>query len=208
MYRELVSKRLGMMTLVSLGITASLLYGFIEVFLGREPSMGGELAFLVLVMLIGHWAEMKYAASASKALKELASLIPSKATLIRDGEVVEIPVNELKEGNLVLIRPGERVPSDGIIVSGRANVDESLLTGESKPVFKKEGDRVIGGSLNLDGAIKVAIDKTGEETFLAQVMRLVKQAQESKTAIQTLADRGAAFLTIVAITVAIVALTY
>ena len=208
MYEEATRRRPGMMTLVSLGITASLVYGFIEVLLGEYPTMGGELVFLILVMLTGHWIEMKHSVSAFKALKELASLVPSHATLITNGALTEVPLSEIKEGDLVLARPGERVPADGLIVSGKAHMDESLLTGESKPVLKKKGDNVLGGSLNLDGAITIAVERTGERTFLAQVMKLVEQAYKSKTAIQTIADRGAMWLTIVAIIVATISLVY
>ena len=208
MVSEVRMRRLGMMTLVSLGITSATLYSLLEFLGGREPSASSEVSFLVLVMLTGHWAEMKYAARASRALEELASLLPPHAHLIVDGEVKDVPLEKLKPGDKTLVKPGERIPADGVVVKGRANVDESLLTGEAKPVLKEPGSEVIGGSLNMDGALVVEVKKTGKETFLHQVICLVRQAQESRTRIQTLADKGAMVLTYVAVAIAVISLAY
>lgn len=208
MLDELKRLNPGMMTLVSLGITSATVYGLYEFIMGREPSMAFEMALLVAVMLAGHWAEMKYSLSASKALTELASLIPSVAHLLTNEGEVDVPVSELKPGDIVVIRPGERVPADGEVIKGRALVDESLLTGESKPVPKEPGSSVVGGSFVINGSLTVKIQKTGEEMFLSQVIRLVKEARETKTRVQTLADKGATVLTFAALGIGLASLAY
>ena len=160
-----------------------------------------ELATLIDIMLLGHWIEMKSIMGASKALEELAKLMPDEAHKIDDaGNVVEVKVSELKHKDKLLIKPGEKIPTDGKIYEGKTSINEAMITGESKPVSKGEGDDVIGGSINAEGSIKIEVEKTGDETFLSQIIKLVKEAQESKSKTQNLANRAAFWLTIVAIT--------
>jgi len=192
--QEVKARRPGMMTLVGTAITAALLYSTATVlFLGGEEFFW-ELASLIDVMLLGHWVEAKSVLGASRALERLARTMPSTAHLVRDGEIMDVPVSQLRRGDVVLVRPGEKIPSDGVVVEGESFVDESLLTGESRPIAKRPGDRVIGGTVNGDGVLKVLIEKTGEETFLSQVIKLVVEAQESRSRVQDMADRAAALL--------------
>jgi len=151
------------------------------------------------VMLLGHWIEAKSVLGASRALEELVKIMPTTAHLMREGEIVEVPVSELKTGDMVLVRPGEKIPSDGTVVEGESYLNESLLTGESRPTHKATGDEVIGGAVNGEGVLRVRMEKTGEETYLSQVIALVRQAQESKSKTQDLADRAAALLFYVAL---------
>ncbi|GAB6065863.1 heavy metal translocating P-type ATPase [Aquifex pyrophilus] len=195
---EIKKRKPGMMTLVSLGISVAYFYSVYTYFFGGK-SFFWELSTLIAVMLWGHWIEMRSIAGAGKALEELVKLIPSKAHLIRDGETVEVPTHSLKPGDLVLVKPGERIPADGVVEEGESFVDESVLTGESKPVKKGKGDKLIGGSLNLDGFLKVRVEKAGRDTYLSQVMKLIKEAQETKTKLQNIADRAAFYLTVIAV---------
>ena len=152
-------------------------------------------------MLLGHWIEMKSVMGASKALEELAKLMPDEAHKIDDdGNVTDVPVSELKHKAKLLIKPGEKIPADGKIYEGKTSINEAMITGESKPVSKGEGDEVIGGSINGEGSIKIEVEKIGDETFLSQIVKLVKEAQESKSKTQNLANRAAFWLTIIAIT--------
>ena len=147
-----------------------------------------ELASLIDIMLIGHWIEMKSVMGASRALEELAKLMPSDAhKLMPDGSVKDVPLGELAVDDKVLIKPGEKVPADGVIVAGESSVDEAMLTGESTPVAKKTGGKVIGGAINGEGSLTIAVKGTGKDSFLSQVIDLVKQAQESKTETQATA---------------------
>jgi Cu2+-exporting ATPase len=160
-------------------------------------------------MLLGHWIEMRSISSARGALKELAKLLPDKATRIVDGEteqarMEEISVDELSQGDLVLVRPGDRVPVDGVILEGKSNLNEAMITGESEPVSKTEGDEVIAGTINGEGSLRVEVSETGENTKLSGIMRLVSEAQESKSRSQVLADRAAQWLTAVAISAALI----
>jgi Cu2+-exporting ATPase len=160
-----------------------------------------ELATLIDIMLLGHWIEMKSVMGASKALEELAKLMPDEAHKIDDsGNVSDVPVSELKHKAKLLIKPGEKIPADGKIFEGKTSINEAMITGESKPISKGEGDGVIGGSINGEGSIKIEVEKIGDETFLSQVVKMVKQAQESKSKTQNFANRAAFWLTIVAIT--------
>ena len=197
---ELKLLKPGMMSLVSVAISVGFAYSFYAHFSGGMDFFW-ELSTLVVVMLWGHFIEMKSVLGASRALEELAKLIPKKARLVKGDELVEVDTAKLRVGDVVLVKVGEKVPADGTVIEGNAHVDESLLTGESIPVFKKEGDKVIAGSISLDGAIKVRVERTGEASYLSQVMRIVKEAQESKTRLQNLADRVAFYLTIIAILV-------
>jgi len=162
-----------------------------------------ELATLIDVMLIGHWLEMRSVMGASRALEELVKIMPSVAHLKKNGDVVDIAVDQLKVGDNVLIKPGEKVPVDGTIVEGTSSVNESMLTGESKPVTKKPGNDVIGGSINGEAVFVVRVEKTGKDTYLSQVVELVRAAQESKSKTQDLANRAAMYLTIIALTVGV-----
>ncbi len=200
MLEELGRRRPGMMTLIGIAISVAYLYSLSTLIFGGKEFFW-ELTTLIVVMLWGHWIEMKSVLGASRALEELVKLMPTTANLIRNGETVQVHVSELKAGDLVLVKPGEKIPADGVVEEGSSHVNESMLTGESKPVPRGPGDRVIGGAINMEGALKVRVEKTGEETYLSQVLQLVRSAQESKTKLQDMADRVAFYLTIVAITV-------
>lgn len=201
---ELKAKLPGMMTLISLAITVAFVFS-VAVELGFNASpLWWELATLVTIMLLGHWIEMRSISSARGALKELAKLLPDKATRIVDGETEEVSVDQLSQGDLVLVRPGDRVPVDGVIREGKSNLNEAMITGESEPVSKKQGDEVIAGTINGEGSLRVEVLETGEDTKLSGIMRLVSEAQESKSRSQVLADRAAQLLTAVAISAALI----
>jgi len=201
LYSELTSKSPGMMTLIGLAISVAYIYSTAVVFGLTGKVFFWELATLVDVMLLGHWIEMKSIMGASGALEELAKLMPAEAHRVsQDGTVEDIAIEQLKHGDHVLIKPGEKVPVDGIIVDGETSIDQSLITGESTPVPKAKDEEVIGGSINGDGSITVEIRKAGEDSYLSEMMRLVSEAQESKSRTQDLADRAALVLTIIAIT--------
>jgi len=201
---EMRIRQPGMMTLIGTAITVAFLYSAATVFFPLGMDFFWELATLVDVMLLGHWIEAKSVMGASMALEELVRIMPTTAHRARDGEIEEIPVAQLKTGDVVLVRPGEKIPSDGDVVEGESFVNEALLTGESKPVHKMLHSKVVGGAINGEGALKVRIERVGEETYLAQVVKLVRQAQESKSRTQDLANRAAALLFYVALGVAIV----
>lgn len=197
---ELKARRPGTMTLVALAITTAFVYSSAVVSGLSGEVFFWELATLVDIMLLGHWIEMRSLLGASKALDELARLMPSDAhELKRDGRVEDVPIDELEPGDMVLVRPGEKLPVDGSVRKGESTVDESMLTGESVPVFKGPGDRVVGGSVNSEGALTVEVTKRGAETYLAEVMELVRRSQESKSKNQDLADRAAGWLTYIAV---------
>ena len=198
-WRELRRRLPGMMTLISLAIGVAFVFS-LAVTLGY-PGMPlwEELATLVTIMLLGHWIEMRSIAQAQGALQELAKLLPDTATRIVDSGTEEVPVDRLAEGDLVLVRPGASIPADGIVREGASGVDEALITGESRPVEKREGDPVIAGTVNGSGSLRVEVTKTGERTALAGIMRLVGEAQSSRSRAQDLADRAAFWLTVVAL---------
>lgn len=198
-YRELKAKLPGMMTLIALAISVAYFYSVLMTFFGQADTLYWELATLITIMLFGHWLEMRAVSGAEGALKELSKLLPDQAEVIRNGKTENVPIVELKKDDLVLVKPGGRIPADGIVKDGMSDVDESIVTGESRPVSKKEGDAVIAGAINGDGSLKVAVTKIGEETFLAGVMRIVAEAQSSKSRLQALSDRAAFYLTIIAI---------
>ena len=201
LYDELKQKQPGMMTLIGLAISIAYLYSTAVVFGFEGDLLYWELSTLVGIMLLGHWIEMRSVLSASSALEELAELLPGKAHREKeDGSTEDVPVDELEQGDKVLIKPGEKIPADGNVVKGESSVNEAMLTGESKPVDKSEGDEVIGGSVNEKGSLTIEISKTGDDSFLSQVMNLVEEAQQSKSRTQDLANRAAFWLTIVAIT--------
>jgi Cu2+-exporting ATPase len=202
--QEVKAKRPGMMTLIGTAISVALLYSLGTVLIIRGKGFFWELATLIDVMLLGHWIEAKSVLGASMALEELVQIMPTTAHRVEDGEIEDVPVSQLNKGDIVLVRPGEKIPSDGIVVGGESFVNEALLTGESKPIGKKAEDKVVGGSINGDGILKVRIERIGEETYLAQVIKLVRQAQESKSRTQDLANRAAALLFYVALGVGII----
>ncbi len=200
LFQELKKKEPGMMTLIGLAISVAYIYSSVVVFGVEGQVFFWELATLVDIMLVGHWIEMRSVMSASKALEELAKLMPSEAHKLKaDGSTEDIPLEELTPGDQLLIKPGEKVPADGVVVEGESSVNESLMTGESKPVSKEQGDEVIGGSVNGEGSLTVKVEKTGEDSFLSQVIDLVRQAQESKSRTQDLANRAAFWLTVIAL---------
>jgi len=202
-WKELRAKLPGMMTLIALAITVAYLYSAFSTFLGQGHTLFWELSTLITIMLLGHWIEMKAVTGAQSALKELSKLLPDTAEVIRNGNTEKIPLEDLKVGDIVLIRPGGKISADGIIVDGNSEVDESVATGESKPVKKQVGNEVIAGTINGDGSLKIRVNKIGENTFLAGVMRLVAEAQASKSKLQMLSDKAAFYLTIIAITTGI-----
>lgn len=197
--REIRERLPGMMTLISLAIVVA--FGFSVVVTLGYPGMPlwDELATLVSVMLLGHWMEMRSIAQASGALSELAKLLPGTAERVVDGGTERVPLDELRDGDLVLVRPGAAIPADGQVREGRSPVNEAMVTGESRPVDKAEGDQVIAGTVNGSGSLRVEVTRTGERTALAGMIRLVEQAQTSRSRAQALADRAAFYLTIVAI---------
>jgi Cu2+-exporting ATPase len=202
---ELKEKQPGMMTLIGLAISIAYLYSTAVVFGFEGDLLYWELSTLVGIMLLGHWIEMRSVMSASSALEELAELLPGEAHRVKeDGSTEDVPVDELQKGDKLLIKPGEKVPADGVVTDGKSSVNEAMLTGESKPVDKGDGDEVIGGSVNEKGSITIEISKTGEDSFLSQVMDLVEKAQQSKSRTQDLANRAAFWLTIVAITAGLI----
>jgi Cu2+-exporting ATPase len=197
--RELKDRLPGMMTLISLAILVAFAYSA-AVTLGWEGMpLWWELASLVTIMLLGHWIEMRSISQARGALKELAKLLPDTALLLVDGEPKEVPASDLSPGDLVLIRPGAGIPADGVVREGKSPVNESMLTGESKPVEKEPGSEVAAGTVNGSGSLRVEITGTGDDTALAGIMRLVEEAQGSRSRAQALADRAARWLTWVAI---------
>lgn len=197
--RELGDRLPGMMTLISLAITVAFVFS-VAVTLGYPgEALWWELASLVTIMLLGHWIEMRSISQASGALRELARLLPSTAQRVVGESLEEVPISTLREGDVVLVRPGASVPADGIVQSGKSDVNESMITGESAPVPKGDGSKVIAGTVNGSGSLRVQVTGTGDRTALANIMRLVEQAQTSRSRAQALADRAAFLLTIVAV---------
>ena len=200
---ELRSRRPGMMTLISLAISVAFVYSLAAVVLGTGETFFWELVTLIDIMLLGHWLEMRSIRQASGALQELARLMPDTAErVLADGRTQEVPVGDLRTGDVVLVRPGASLPADGEVIEGSSEVSESMITGESRPVNKEPGARVIAGTINGDGSLRVRVTATGEATALAGIMRLVDQAQLSKSKTQILADRAAGWLFYVALGVA------
>lgn len=205
-YTELKSKSPGMMTLISVAISVAFFYSAAVVFGLEGKFFFWELATLIDIMLVGHWIEMRSIMSASRSLEELAKLMPSEAHLIRNGEIEDVEIKDLSQGDVVLVKPGEKIPVDGNVIKGSSYIDESMLTGESKPVSKEEGDKVIGGSINGEGSLQVEIKSAGEDSYLSEVIDLVREAQRSKSKTQRLADRAALYLTVIALTAGTVTL--
>ncbi|MCK4356465.1 HAD-IC family P-type ATPase, partial [Candidatus Bipolaricaulota bacterium] len=190
---------LDMSVLVSIAVTAGYLFSVGTTFAFQAVDFYWEISTLVAVLLLGHWLEMRAVRGTTGALRELLKLIPSTAHRLDNDAVVDVPTSMVIVGNLLLIRPGEQVPADGEVVEGESSLNEAMVTGESKPVDKHPGDEVIGGTINGEGALKVRATKVGEDTALAQIVRLVREAQASKPPIQRLADRAAHWLTIIAV---------
>ena len=204
---ELANKMPGMMTLISLAITVAFGYSLaVTLNLVEGMDFWWELATLVTIMLLGHWLEMASVMNAQGALKELAKLLPDEAELIEAGESKKVPVSELRVGDTIFVRPGAQVPADGVVIKGESDVNESMLTGESAPVKKQIDAVVVAGTLNGSGALTVTVTKTGNDTALAGIMKLVMQAQSSKSKTQILADRAAFYLTFIALGAALLTL--
>ena len=203
-WRELQDRLPGMMTLISLAITVAFVFSWIvQLGLISADALWWELATLVTIMLLGHWIEMRSIQRAQGALQELAKLLPDTATRLRDGAEERVLVGDLRPGEVVLIRPGESVPVDGTIRAGASSLNEAMITGESRPVKKREGDAVIAGTINGDGSLRVEVTSTGADTKLSKIMRMVADAQRSKSRAQQLADRAAQMLTQIAIAAAL-----
>jgi P-type Cu2+ transporter len=204
--RELQDRLPGMMTLIALAISVAFLFSA-AVTLGYPGApLWEELSTLVTIMLLGHWIEMRSISQAQGALGELAKLLPATAVRLRGSDIEETPISDLREGDMVLVRPGANVPADGLVREGESALNESMITGESRPVDKKPGDRVIAGTINGSGSLRVEVTGTGERTALAGIMRLVAQAQSSRSRAQALADRAALWLTVIALGVGLVTL--
>ena len=197
---EFKKKSPAMMMLIALAIIVAYIYSSATVFWLEGDDFFWELATLIVIMLLGHWIEMKSVVGASKALEELVKLMPETAHLIAaDGSTTDVPVENLKAGDRVLVKPGEKVPIDGRVYEGSSSVNESMLTGESVPVEKSTGDEVVGGSINGEGVLKFDVTRTGDETFLSQVIKLVRDAQASKSNTERLADLAARWLFFIAV---------
>src|SRR5665648_889322 len=207
-FDESRKKQPGMMTLIALATSVAYFYSSAVVFGLKGKFFFWELATLIDVMLLGHWFEMTSVLGASRALEKLAQLMPDTAHLMEGSEVKEVKISALKKGDKILIKAGEKIPADGLIVKGSSYIDESMLTGESKPIHKKEEDKVIGGSVNGDAVLEVKVEGTGEESYLNKVINLVKDAQSSKSKTQRFADKAASWLTIIAVTTGVATLIY
>jgi Cu2+-exporting ATPase len=204
-WRELRARLPGMMTLISLAISVAFVFSWV-VRLGvvDADALWWELATLVTIMLLGHWIEMRSIRQAQGALQELAKLLPDTATRVIDGREESVPVADVRLGDILLVRPGERVPVDGTVQTGESDLNEAMITGESRPVKKREGDEVIAATINGSGSLRIVVTGTGDRTKLSGIMRLVADAQRSKSRAQHLADRAARILTYVAIASALV----
>lgn len=198
-FGEMKTKNPGMMTLIGFAITVAYIYSGATVFGLRGMDFFWELTTLILIMLLGHWIEMRSVARASRELELLVQLMPAEAHLIKDGKTEEVRTDSLKTGDLILIKPGEKIAADGIIENGESYLNESMLTGESAPVQKSKGQDVIAGSVNGNGSLNVKVTHSGEDSYLAKVITLVKNAQDAKSNTQLLADNAARWLTIIAL---------
>jgi Cu2+-exporting ATPase len=207
-FSEMKTWKPGMMTLIGFAITVAYVYSIATVLGLKGMDFFWELATLILIMLLGHWIEMKSVAGASKELELLVQLMPSDAHLVHGDHLMDVKTDSLKENDVILIKPGEKVAADGAIVEGESYLNESMLTGESKPVRKIEGDKVIAGALNGNGSLKVKVSHGARDSYLSQVIKLVQDAQRSKSKTQLLADKAAQWLTLVAIVAGIVTFLY
>ncbi len=198
---ELKKKQPGMMTLIAVAITVAWGYSTATTFGIEGSTFFWELVTLIDIMLLGHWIEMKSVLGASRSLQKLVEMMPSEAHLLKDGETTDVKIDEIQKDDKVLVRPGEKIPVDGEITDGESNVNESMVTGESKPVKKTLGDKVIGGTINGNGSLTLVVKQTGDDAYLSKVIHMVRDAQGKKSKTQNLADRIAFWLTIVALTV-------
>jgi len=203
---ELEAKSPGMMTLIALAITVAYIFSVAIIFGFPGMDFFWELATLIVIMLLGHWLEMKSVLGASNALQLLVSMMPAEAHKVHGDHVMDVKLEELESNDIVLIKPGEKVPADGIVTEGESYLNESMLTGESKPVKKEKNDKVIGGAINGNGSLKVKVLHTGKDSYLNKVIKLVEEAQRTKSKTQHLADRAAKWLTYIALFVGIVTL--
>lgn len=206
-WHEIKARAYGMMTLVSLAVGAGYLFSVASTFI---PSLHGdfylEISTLVWVLLFGHYLEAKSGSAAGNALKEVAKLLPKQAHKLVNGEEVDVDLSELQENDVVVVKPGEKVPADGVITKGSANVDESLISGESKPIEKEEGDEVVAGSICLDGSLTITLSRVGEHSTVGQIQKLIEHAGKTKPRSQKIADRAAGILTFVAAITALLTL--
>jgi Cu2+-exporting ATPase len=207
-YQEMKSWNPGMMTLIGFAISVAYIYSSATVFGLEGMDFFWELATLILIMLLGHWIEMKSVAGASKELELLVELMPADAHLVSGNEVIDVKTETLKENDMILIKPGEKVAADGIIEEGESYLNESMLTGESKPVRKSKGDQIIAGSLNGNGSLKIRVAHGAKDSYLSQVVKLVKDAQNAKSNTQLLADKAAQWLTGIAILAGVATFIY
>src|SRR5664279_5105440 len=196
---ELRDKNPGMMTLIGFAISVAYIYSSATVFGLKGMDFFWELVTLILIMLLGHWIEMKSIVGASKELDLLVQLMPDDAHMVMNDKVHDVKTATLNEKDVILVKPGEKVAADGIILEGESYLNESMLTGESKPVKKIKGDKVIAGSINGNGSFKVTVSHAAKDSYLSQVIKLVEDAQKSKSKTQLLADTAAKWLTIIAI---------
>ena len=208
MVREIKKANAGMMTLIGVAIIVAFVYSTAVVFGLKGMDFFWELATLIDIMLLGHYFEMRSQMAASRALESLVALLPSNVHVERNGSVTDIPLNELKNHDTILIKPGEKIPADGIITEGHSSINESMLTGESLPVEKQKEDKVIGGSINGDGSIKVTVTGTGKESYLNKVIDMVQGAQATKSTTQNLANKVAKWLTYISLTIGIATFLY
>ena len=197
--RELRDRLPGMMTLIALAISVAFVFSVVVTLGYPGMPLWEELATLVTIMLLGHWLEMRSISQAEGALRQLTKLLPNTATRVEGDQLKDVPLSELRDGDLVLVHPGQGIPADGVIRVGTSAVNESMITGESRPVDKKPADRVIAGTVNGSGSLRVEVTGTGEHTALAKIMRLVGEAQSSRSRAQALADRAASWLTFIAL---------
>ncbi len=205
---ELREKQPGMMTLIAVAITIAWGYSTATTFGLEGKSFFWELATLIDIMLLGHWIEMRSVVAASGSLEKLMELMPSKANKVMDnGDTKEVKIDEVQSGDIIVVKPGEKIPVDGEIMEGNSQINESMVTGESKPVNREKGDEVTGGTVNGDGSLKIKTGNTGEDSYLNKVVNMVKEAQSKKSKTQKLADRIAFWLTIVALSVGFATLT-
>lgn len=200
-FDELKAQSPGMMTLIAMAISVAYFYSSATVFGLEGVDFFWELATLIDIMLLGHWLEMKSVMGASKALQLLATMMPSEAHRVKGNQVEDVKLEELLKGDLILVKPGEKIPADGVVVDGSSYVNEAMLTGESRPVKKEKDHKVIGGSINGDGSLKARVVNTGKDSYLNKVIKMVEEAQRTKSKMQNLSDRAAKWLTYIALTI-------
>lgn len=208
MINEIRHRAIGMMTLVAIAITVAFAYSVAVTFELEGMDFFWELATLIDIMLIGHWLEMRSEMAASKALESMIALLPARVHLQKDNVIADIDLKELKNQDIVIVKPGEKVPADGLVLEGNSYINESMLTGESLPVEKMKGSKLIGGSVNGDGSLKVRITGTGKDSYLNKVVTLVQNAQDAKSSTQNLADRVAKWLTFISISIGLITFLY